>query len=267
MKIGTKLIGTILAVGLGLAGIANAKDWKKIRIGVEGAYPPFSEMGTDGKLVGFDIDIANALCQEMKAKCKLVAQDWDGLIPALNARKFDAIIASMSITEERKRKVAFSQKYYQTPARFVRKTGDAYDPNQPKTLKGQKVGVQRGTTHERFIKETFGELLDVKTYATQDEAYLDMVAGRIQLLIADSVAIHTGFLKTTRGSQYEFVGPEYTDAKFFGEGNGVAMRKSDGELQKKFNNAILAIRKNGVYESIRKKYFAFDIYGQELPTH
>ncbi len=242
------------------AGTATAKEWKKIRIGVEGAYPPFSWVEPDGTLKGFDIDIAMALCKEIGAECTLVQQDWDGIIPALLARKYDAIIASMSITEERKKKVDFTKKYYNTPAKFVRRKGSGIEINK-ESMKGKTVGVQRATTHDSFITAEFGDTVKIKRYATQDEAYLDAVAGRVDLLLADSVAMNDGFLKTEQGKDFEFVGPDYTDPKYFGEGAGIAVRKEDKDLKELFNKAIDAIRANGVYKQINDKYFNFDIYG------
>ncbi len=258
-----KLIASIFVVALALAGShAEAKDWKKIRIGVEGAYPPFSEVGPDGQLKGFDIDIANALCAEIKAECTLVPQDWDGIIPALLARKYDAIIASMSITEDRKKKVAFTKKYYNTPAKFVRKKGSGIEISKA-GLSGKTVGVQRATIHDNFITGEFGDTVNIKRYATQDEAYLDAVAGRVDLLLADFMAIEEGFLKTDSGKDFEFVGPGYSDPKYFGEGAGIAIRKQDKDLVEKMNAAIDAIRANGTYEKINGKYFAFDVYGAD----
>jgi len=255
-----KMTAILCAVLLALAGPVAAKDWKKLRIGVEGAYPPFSSVTADGKLVGFDIDIANALCAQIGAECTLVQQDWDGIIPALLARKYDAIVASMSITEERKKKVAFTGKYYQTPAKFAAKKGAGIDISK-EGLKGKTVGVQRATTHDNFITAEFGEAVDIKRYGTQDEAYLDAVAGRLDLLLADSVAMKEGFLDTDKGAGWEFVGPGYTTKKYFGEGAGIAVRKGDQDLVQKLNEAIAAIRANGTYAAIAKKYFEFDVYG------
>ncbi|WP_282604948.1 ABC transporter substrate-binding protein [Pelagibius sp. Alg239-R121] len=243
------------------ASDVGAKDWKKLRIGVEGAYPPFSETTPSGELKGFDIDIANALCAEMKAECTMVAQDWDGIIPALLAKKYDAIVASMSITEERKKKVSFTNKYYQTPAKFVRKAGSGIEISKD-SLKGKSVGVQRATIHDNFLTEEFGDTLEIKRYGTQDEAYLDMTAGRVDLLLADSVALNDGFLQTDAGNGYEFVGPDFSDPKYFGDGAGIAIRKNDDDLQVKLNDAIAAIRANGTYKAIQDKYFDFNIYGE-----
>ena len=200
-----------------------------------------------------------ALCKEIGAKCTLVTQDWDGIIPALLARKYDAIIASMSITEERKKKVSFSEKYYNTPAKFARKKGSGITISKA-GLKGKTVGVQRATTHDNFITGEFGSDVEIKRYATQDEAYLDAVAGRVDLLLADSIAMEDGFLKTDNGKGWEFVGPGYSDPKYFGDGAGIAVRKQNSDLADLFSKAIKAIRANGVYKKINDKYFAFDVY-------
>jgi len=256
-----KLTLAILSAALVLvSGAAIAKEWKIVRIGVEGAYPPFSSVTTSGQLVGFDIDITKALCKEMQVKCSMVQQDWDGIIPALLARKYDAIVASMSITEERKKKVAFSDKYYNTPAKFARKKGSGIEISK-EGLKGKTVGVQRATIHDNFISGEFGDSVTIKRYATQDEAYLDAVAGRLDLLLADSVAMADGFIGTDKGMEWELTGPGYTDPKYFGVGVGIAIRKQDSDLVKMFNKAIAGIRADGTYAKINAKYFAFDVYG------
>ncbi|MFH1138403.1 MAG: ABC transporter substrate-binding protein [Pseudomonadota bacterium] len=242
------------------AGSALAKDWKKVRIGVEGAYPPFSYITPDGKLAGFDIDIANALVKAMGAEVELVAQDWDGIIPALLAKKYDAIIASMSITEERKQKVDFTNKYYHTPARFICKKG-AMTQVDKETMKGKKVGVQRATIHDRYLTDNYGDTVEIKRYGTQDEAYLDLVAGRVDMLLADSVALSDGFLKKPEGAEYQFIGPDLTDIRWFGPGAGIAIRKEDKDLVELFNKAIDQIRADGTYKQIQDKYFDFNVYG------
>ena len=254
-----KLITLFMLVLFSLASSVSAHEWDKIRIGVEGAYPPFSWVEKDGTLKGFDIDIARALCEEIGAECVLVPQDWDGIIPALLARKYDAIIASMSITEERKKKLAFSEKYYNTPAKFARKKGSGITISKA-GMKGKSVGVQRATIHDNFITAEFGDSVNIKRYGTQDEAYLDAIAGRIDLLLADSIAMDEGFLKTDKGKDWEFVGPGYSDPKYFGVGAGIAVRKNERELAKLFSLAIKVLRANGVYHMINGKYFAYDVY-------
>lgn len=242
-------------------GTVMAKEWTKVRIGVEGAYPPFSFVKPDGELAGFDIEIAKALGEAMGVEVTLVAQDWDGIIPALLAKKYDAIIASMSITEERKQKVAFTNKYYQTPAKFVCRKG-AIESFSREAIKGKSVGVQRATIHDKYLTDNYGNDVDIKRYGTQDEAYLDIVAGRIDMLLADSVALSDGFLKKPEGKDYMFIGPDLSDPKWFGEGAGIAIRKEDKDLAEKFNKAIDVIRANGTYKTIQDKYFDFDVYGK-----
>jgi len=250
-----------LCMFLAASGPVMAKDWTKVRIGVEGAYPPFSYVQPDGELAGFDIDIAKALVEAMGAEVTLVAQDWDGMIPALMAKKYDAIIASMSITEERLKKVNFSKRYYRTPVKFVVKKG-AIPVFSTDAIKGKAVGVQRATVSDKYLSDVYGKDVKIKRYGTQDEAYLDLIAGRVDLLLADSVVLLDGFLKKDEGKDYEFVGPDFNDPKWFGEGIGVALRKQDKDLEELFNKAIDTIRANGVYKSIQDKYFDFDVYGE-----
>lgn len=253
-----KKISLLLSICLLSFNVA-AKEWKNIRIGVEGAYPPFSQTEADGTVTGFDIDIANALCAEMGAKCTLVKQDWDGIIPALLARKFDAIIATMDITEERKKKIAFTDKYQHIPARFVALKGTAYQATDD-FMKGKKVGVQRATTMDLYISDNF-PAAKIKRYGSADEAYLDLKAGRLDYVMADSAAITDGLLGKEGGDKFAFVGPKLNDPKWFGEGAGIAIRKQDKDLAKQFNAAIDAIRANGTYKKIQDKYFTFDVYG------
>ena len=236
---------------------ASAGDM--LRIGVEGAYPPFSWKEPDGTLKGFDIDIANALCEKMGRDCELVEQDWDGIIPALLARKYDAIIASMSITEERKKRVDFTGKYYNTPARFVAHK-DAKLNTEPGGLKGMLVGVQRGTVHQCFMEKIFPDA-ELKLYGTQEEVFLDLAAGRIDAQISDSTQADEGFLSQPAGKDYAFAGADQFDLECHGEGAGIAVRKGEDELRDQLNAAIQAIREDGTYKKINDKYFDFDIYG------
>jgi arginine/ornithine transport system substrate-binding protein len=193
-----------------------------------------------------------------------VAQDWDGIIPGLIAKKYDAIVASMSITEERKKQVDFTAKYYNTPAKFVAKKGAGIEITK-EGLTGKIIGVQVSTIHENFARDNFGDVAEIKAYDTQENANLDLVAGRVDVLLADSVALDEGFLKTDLGKDFEFVGPDFTDKKWFGEGAGIALRKEDAALRDAFNAAIAEIRKDGTYKKIQDKYFTYDVYGAE-PT-
>ncbi|GHA09364.1 ABC transporter substrate-binding protein [Oceanisphaera arctica] len=240
-------------------GAVTAKEWKQVRIAVEGAYPPYSWTTTEGELKGFDIDMANALCEEMQVKCTMVTQEWDGMIPSLLARKFDAIVASMSITEERKLKVDFTDKYYQISSRFVAKQGTEFSFDKA-GLKGKSVGVQGSSTHEKYVADNF-EGVDVKRYGSPENAFLDLISGRVDLVFNNIPAIESGLLEKENGGDFAFTGPLITDKEWFGEGVGIAVRKQDDALREKFNDAIKAIRSNGVYQQIQDKYFEFDIYG------
>ncbi len=258
MKANHFTLALILAATVATAMPAAAQE-RKIRIGVEGAYPPFSEVGADGKIKGFDIDIGNALCAELKAQCTMIIQDFDGMIPSLVARKFDAILASMSITDERKKAVDFTDKYYHSPEQFVGKAGSITDAS-PAGMKGKRIGVQRTTTHDRFVTDVYKQSQIVR-YTKQSDVYLDLTAGRIDVAMLDSVAADFGFLRTPQGKGYSYIGEPANDPKYFGYGSGIAVRKGDTKLRDDLNRAIAAIRANGTYKKIQDKYFTFDIYG------
>ena len=251
-----KRFAIIAAMLMATSVTAQAAD---LRICVEGAYPPFSATSASGELVGFDIDMTNALCAEMGKECEMVQTEWDGIIPALLERKCDAIIASMSITPERQKTIDFTNKYYQTPAKFVA-AEDAGLEDTAEGLAGKTIGVQRGTTHHNYMEANFPDA-ELKLYGTQEEANLDLTAGRLDAMLADSVAINDGFIQTDAGKGFEFFGGDHTDVAFFGEGAGIGIRKGDDELRDAFNAAIDAILDNGTYKSINDKYFEFDVYG------
>ncbi|MFD2179337.1 ABC transporter substrate-binding protein [Veronia pacifica] len=242
------------------SGSVFAKDWKVVRFGIEGAYPPFSTTLEDGSLAGFDVDMANALCEELKAKCVIVAQDWDGIIPSLLARKYDAIIAAMSITEERKKKIDFTGKYALIPNKFVAKKGAGLTFT-AEGLKGVKIGVQRATTHDKYVTDNYGDTVKISRYGSFDDAYLDLKAGRIDTLLGDASALEEGLLNKDGGSGFEFVGPSLTDPRWFGEGFGIAVRKQDKDLTAKLDKAIKSLREKGIYQKIADKYFNYDVYG------
>jgi ABC-type amino acid transport substrate-binding protein len=195
----------------------------------------------------------------MKRQCELVEQDWDGMIPALIEKKFDAIIASMSITPERKERVDFTKKYYHTPAMFFGPAGAGLTDDAA-ALKGKRIGVQRGTIHQQFMEAKYPDV-ELVLYGTQDEVYLDLVNGRLDAGMADSIAVDDGFLKTDQGKGFAFFGSPHSDPAIHGEGAGIAIRKGEAELREAFNTAIQALRANGKYDEIQKKYFAFDVYG------
>ncbi len=233
---------------------------RELRIAIEGAYPPFSAVNERGELFGFDVDIARALCEEMQRQCTLMQQDWDGLIPALLARRFDAIIASMTITDERKQAVSFTNKYYQTPARYLRRKESGIEATL-EGLRGKNIGVQRATIFEHYIKENYGDSVNIRLYGNFDEMYLDLQNGRLEVAFVDGLSTISAFLETPAGQEFEFFGPIISDEQWIGEGIGIAVRKDDDALREQFNAAIQTVRADGRYDAIRSKYFDFDIYG------
>jgi len=249
----------LLTCAVVLAAASPALAQETLRIGVEGAYPPFSFKQPDGTLAGFDIDIAQALCAEMARECTLVEQEWDGMIPALKARKFDAIVASMSITDERKRQIDFSDKYYKTPARVVAKKGVEL-AGTAEGLAGKRIGVQRGSTHQCYAEKTFPDA-EIVLYGTQEEVFRDLALGRIDVELSDPLIAQESFLSKPEGAEFTFLPGDHTDVECYGEGVGIAVRKGDDELRDALSAAITAIREDGTYAKINDKYFPFDIYG------
>jgi len=233
----------------------------ELKVAIDPTYEPFTFKTADGKPTGFDVDIAEALCAEIKRQCVYVEQVWDSMIPGLQAKKYDVIISSMSITDERKQVVDFSDKYYNTPSRIVVKSDTAF--TDLASLKGKKIGVLKGSTQEKYA---MGELkpvgVNVVPYEAQDQVYLDIKSGRLDGTVADQVEVNGGFLSKDEGKGYGFVGPVLNDVKYFGHGVGVALRKGEDDLRNQLNAAIAAIRSNGVYDTVSKKYFSFDVYGQ-----
>lgn len=250
----TILLASVAAALMAVS--AQAKDWKEIRIATEGAYPPFNYVSSDGSLQGLDVDIAKALCDAMEAKCEIVAQEWDGMIPGLQANKFDAVIASMSVTEERKKQVAFSNKYYSTPlAIAVPKDSPIKDLN-PEAFDGKSIGAQGGTTQSIYAEDVLGKAgADVRLYPTADEANADLKNGRLDAVISDKFPI-SDWIKTD-GADCCYLLGDVPDTRL---DTGIAMRQGDDDLREQFNAAIQKIRDNGTYDTIIKKYFDFDIY-------
>jgi polar amino acid transport system substrate-binding protein len=247
------------ALYLATAGLAAAQETKKIRIGTEGAYPPFNEMTASGELTGFDIDIAKALCEKMKAECEFVTQDWNGIIPALQAGKYDAIIASMSITDERKQQVDFTTKYYNTPPAIAVPKDSKLTEATAEALTGVTLGAQQSTTHSNYAEAKLPGA-ELKLYPSAEEYKLDLQSGRIDAAI-DDVVVLSQWVATPEGACCKVLGTLAPDPVINGEGAGIAVRKGEDELREAFNKAIGEIRADGTYEAINKKHFDFDVWG------
>ncbi|MGI6855463.1 transporter substrate-binding domain-containing protein [Mesorhizobium sp. 1B3] len=256
-----KIVKTsIAAVVIALAGAASASA-EPIKVGMAPEpYPPFEAPDASGNWVGWEIDFINALCAEAKLECTLTFTAWDGIIPALTTKKIDVIINSMSITEERKKTIDFSDKYYNTPAAIIGPKDMTFGAT-PEDLKDKVVGVQVSTIHSAYAKKHFKDAAEIKEYQTQDEANQDLAAGRLDAVQADAIALDA-FLKSDQGKQCcDLKGVVAEDVEVMGPGIGVGLRKEDTALKEKINAAIKALRANGTYDEITKKYFDFDIYG------
>ncbi|MBP5122938.1 transporter substrate-binding domain-containing protein [Pseudomonas protegens] len=234
---------------------ASTAQAETLKIATEGAYPPFNYVDSNNQLHGFDVDIANALCKQMKVECQIVAQDWEGIIPALLAKKYDAVVASMIATDERKKKIAFSNHYYRTPLSVaVAKDSDITDAQT--NFKGRTVGAQASSTQAIYAEDHYGPAgADVKFYPTLDEANSDLAAGRVDGVIADKFPLLAWAESTGKDC-----------CKIIGDVNGttadasIAVRKEDNALRERLNKALDEIVADGTYKKISSRYFAFDIY-------
>ncbi len=263
MSIANALARLVLAAAaaVALASGAAAKEWKTIRIGSEGAYPPFNMIDSNRQLQGFEIDLAKAICAEEKVTCEFVAQDWEGLIPALLAGKYDAIFASMSITDERRKVIAFTEKYYTSPSLFVTTRENASLQPTPETMSGKTVGAQTGTVSARYLQEVYAPAgAEVKLYVTQDEANLDLASGRLDAILGDKFVMLNWLEKSADGGCCQVIGPDFGDPKYFGDGIGAGLRKGDGDLKALLDKGLKAVRASGEYDRINAKYFPFSIY-------
>ncbi len=242
-----------------IAPLAKTSD-TLLRIGVQNERPPFSFSDDDGELQGFDVEIAWALCAALKSKCQLLPLEFTALVPGLEEGRIDAAVASMSITEERLRRVDFTDKYYQASNRFVARRGSVSDIT-PSGLAGKTIGVKRGTIHDRYLSDHFAGTAAIRRYGYSDEIFIDLALGRLDLAFADNITLTESFLKTDLGAEFDFVGPAFSDPQWFGRGEGIAVRKGNADLLAQLNQALRQIRADGTYEEIRTKYFDYDIYG------
>ena len=237
------LLATLLA-SLSLSASAA----QTIRFAMEASYPPFESMDASNKIVGFDVDLANALCKEIDATCTFSNQSFDSLIPSLKFRRIDAVMAGMDITPDREKQVLFSNPYYDNSALFIGQKGKVADIA---ALKGKKVGVQNGTTHQKFIMDKHPEITTVP-YDSYQNAKLDLQNGRIDAVFGDT-AVVTEWLKAE--PKLAAIGDKVTDKGYFGTGLGIAVRQGNTDLQAKFNTALEKVKKDGTYQTIYEKWF------------
>ncbi|MFK0273050.1 transporter substrate-binding domain-containing protein [Ensifer sp. NPDC090286] len=285
MKKTTAIMASALAVAAGLMSMpAQAEDnkWTKVTIATEGAFPPYNLTKADGTLDGYEIELSKILCDHMKVECTVIAQSFDGMIPALNAGKFDAIMAGMSATEKRKEVIDFSISYGSTGQAFATlKGGDletlpmkgqlfslasneagarkAVDELKP-LIEGKTIGVQTASIAARFIDEYLKDVVEVREYKTTEQHDLDLVAGRVDFVMASM-----GYLKTTvekpANADMVIAGPRFQGG-FLGAGSSVGLRKTDPELKALFDDAIAAAKADGTIKRLSEKWFGFDLTPQ-----
>lgn len=242
------------------AAPAQSQTPKVVRLGAEGTYYPFNSIDENGRFQGFEVDIAQALCAQMEVRCEFVQEKWDDMIPALLANRFDAVMASMSITEERKRQVAFSIPYYRTPAAFVTRKASNLRDTSPKAMKGRLLAGQVGTIHASILKTVYEPAgARIRLYSSQQEAQFDLARGRLDAMLVDKLGVFR-WLESEQGHCCTYAGQELVDPKLIGQGVGLALRKEDVELRDSFDRAIAAIVANGTYKTINDRYFPFSIY-------
>jgi lysine/arginine/ornithine transport system substrate-binding protein len=256
-----KIFAAFLIIQIAALVAAPAKEWTVIRFGVDPSYAPFESKNAAGELIGFDIDVGKAICEKLNAKCVWVENDFDGMIPALKARKIDAILSSLSMTEKRMLQIDFSDKVFYTPTRMVAKIGSGLLPTAD-SLKGKAIGVEQGTIQETYAR-TYFEPSGVKvvSYQNQDQVYADLKSGRLDASLQDAVQANIGFLKTPNGAGFELAGPELKDTKILGSVAAIGLRKGEADLKNALNKGLAEILKDGTYQTLSRKYFDFDVYG------
>ncbi|MBO7913618.1 arginine ABC transporter substrate-binding protein [Vibrio splendidus] len=237
----------LLASLIGLASF-NAAAQEEIKFAMEATYAPFEYMDENNQIQGFDVDLANALCEELKATCTFHNQAFDSLIPALKFKRYDAAISAMDITEARLKQVNFSDAYYDNSAAFISFEGKVADQA---ALEGKRVGVQNGSTHQSFLLEQMTGVTAVP-YSSYQDAFIDMKNGRIDSVFGDTAVVAEWFKKE---DNLTYVGDQVTNQEYFGNGFGIAVNKSNQELVDQLNVALAAVKANGEYDKIFNKYF------------
>ena len=240
------------------AADVGAADQKTVKIAVEGAFPPFNYLDSNQQLQGFDVDIAKALCDAGKLKCEFVIQEWTGMIPSPIAGRYDTIISSMSMSEERRQKVTFTKRYYDSPTIFISRKDNSLQSVKPEDLQGVHLGVTAGTSQEAYVKQ-FYSTASVTVFPASPDLYKGLADGAVDLILEDKLAVYDWLTNTKAGSCCVFKGDDIKNPEFFGDGAGIALRPDDRQLLQTMNAALDTIQADGTYDMINAKYFPFEI--------
>ena len=263
MRLFAKFFAVVAAVFAVVGGPAAAQE--TLRAGTECTYFPFNFRDADGTLKGYDVDVGNEIGKRLNMKVEWVCQKWDGMLPALLANKYDVILASLSITEERRQKIDFSVGYRLSIGQFVGPKAKGLklfkDDKTPDTaaFKGVKVGLQRGTTYENWITAKVPDATVVK-YDTVEQTYLELKSGRVDVIMTNPMKTYLEFLSKPDGAGFEVIGPQIDEEKYFGTGAGVGLRKGEEALLKRIDAALVDMKKDGTLDKFSKAYFPFAIY-------
>jgi ABC-type amino acid transport substrate-binding protein len=248
------VVTLLLCMAMGAGVLAGP-----LRVGIYGDAPPKSFIDENGELAGFDVDFARALCRQIDRQCELVHSEWDELIQGLIANRLDVAVASISITDQRRRLIDFTRPYYDSPARFVARDDGRFTTLDPEVLQGVRLGVRQGTTFDDYVTDKLAGRGQLYRYITLSDAVADLVLGRLDLVIGDHLTLEQNFLKTDLGEGFRFVGPPIRDVRWFGEGMGVGLAKGEVALRKRLNRAIAELQRNGVFERIEERWYGYEV--------
>lgn len=231
----------------------------ELRLGIDPTFPPFESKNPQGQIVGFDADLGRAICEKMQVKCVFVENTFDGLIPALKAKKFDAILSSLSINDERRKSIDFSTALFTTPVYLITHKNSGLTAT-AESLKGKRVGVQQGSVFETYANQYWRDKgVDVVSYASPDQVYADLALGRLDATLDDAASATASFLDKPQGADFQLNGKEVYDKTLFGKGTGLGLRKGDDQLKASVDQAIAEIKSDGTFSKLNKQYFTFNV--------
>jgi len=231
----------------------------QLRFITDNDYPPFNYIDESGRLVGFNVELAKAICTELKVRCSVQALVWDRMITAIENDAADAIIASLAITRRNRRRVTFSRQYYQTPARFVSRKSDGFKEITPEILSGKRIGVAENTSHEAYLKAFFNASV-IKSFDAPDKARQALIDGKVDTVFGDGVSLMFWLNGIASNKCCTYSGGAFTESKFFGEGVGIAVKKNNSQLLKVINHGLDQVKKSGQFQKLFKRYFPMSFY-------
>lgn len=254
-----KKVSLLFLLMVASCNVMSAPDEAELKLGIDPTFPPFESKNPQGQIVGFDVDLGKAICDKMKVKCVFVENSFDGLIPALKAKKFDAILSSLSINEERKKSIDFSSALFTTPVYLIARKNSGLTAT-AESLKGKRVGVQQGSVFETYANQYWRDKgVNVVSYASPDEVYADLALGRLDASLDDAASATASFLDKPQGADFQLTGKEVYDKAMFGNGTGLGLRKGDEKLKTSVDQAIAEIKADGTFSKLNKEYFTFNV--------